>query len=377
MEPPPEEQQSRQGVQREPNAYRSRRDHIHPPRVSAPSCIIPFAEDVVVRPYLVPLLPTFHGMENENPYTHIRDFEEACTTFKEGATDMELLKLKAFPLTLKDKAKIWLNSLRPRTIRNWAKLQAEFLKKFFSAHKTNNSKRQIYTFVAHDSEKIYQCWERYHETINACPHHGFDTWMLVNHFYDGMSPSMKQLLETICGGDFLSKNPDEAMDFLNYVAETSKAWDEPNPRETNRHRQPVNQRGGIYSLSEDVELKAKLSTMTRRMEELEIRNQQEVRAVTELPVPLQPCFTFQSTGHQGEHCPISPSVRDLMAEHANVVGEIGHQLMPSMPTTTIPIGRTTPTSPGSLNLQHMFPQVHSSSNSMGPPLNSSNRHPLP
>ena len=33
------------------------------------------------------------------------------------------------------------------------------------------------------------------ETISACPHHGFDTWMLVNHFYDGMSPSIKQLLE--------------------------------------------------------------------------------------------------------------------------------------------------------------------------------------
>ena len=41
MEPPPEEKQSQQGVQREPNAYRSMRDHIHPPRVSAPSCIIP------------------------------------------------------------------------------------------------------------------------------------------------------------------------------------------------------------------------------------------------------------------------------------------------------------------------------------------------
>ena len=47
-------------------------------------------------------------MENENPYTHIREFEEVCTTFKEGATDMDLLKLKAFPLTLKDKAKIWI-----------------------------------------------------------------------------------------------------------------------------------------------------------------------------------------------------------------------------------------------------------------------------
>ena len=78
------------------------RDHIHPPRVSAPLCIVPLAEDVIVRPYLVPLLPTFHGMENENPYTHIRDFEEVCTTFKEGTIDMDLLKLKDFPLTLKD-----------------------------------------------------------------------------------------------------------------------------------------------------------------------------------------------------------------------------------------------------------------------------------
>ena len=55
-------------------------------------------------------------MENENPYTHIRDFEEVCTTLVKGAIDIDLLKLKAFPLTLKDKAKIWLNSLRPRTI---------------------------------------------------------------------------------------------------------------------------------------------------------------------------------------------------------------------------------------------------------------------
>ena len=167
------------------------RDHIHPPRVSAPSCIVPPTEDVNVRPYLVPLLPTFHGMENENPYTHIQEFEEVCMTFKEGLTDMELLKLKAFPLILKDKAKIWLNSLRPRTIRNWGDIQVEFLKKFFSTHKTNSLKREIYTFTALESEKFYKCWERYLEIISACPHHGFDTWILVNHFYNGMSPAMK------------------------------------------------------------------------------------------------------------------------------------------------------------------------------------------
>ena len=78
MDPLPEEQQSQQGTLVNLMTYRSIRDHIHPSRVSAPSCIIPLAEYVAVRPYLVPLLPTFHGMENENPYTHIRDFEEVC-----------------------------------------------------------------------------------------------------------------------------------------------------------------------------------------------------------------------------------------------------------------------------------------------------------
>ena len=304
-----------------PTAYRSMRDHIHPSRVSAPSCIIPPAEDVAVRPYLVPLLPTFHGMENENPYTHIRDFEEVCITFKEGATDMDLLKLKAFPLTLKDKTKIWINSLRPRTIRIWAELQAQFLKKFFSAHKTNNLKRQIYTFAAHDNERFYQCWERFMETISACPHHGFDTWMLVNHLYGGMSPAMKQLLETMCGGDFLSKHPDEAMDFLNYVVETSKGWDEPNPREVEKMRPSAHQRGGIFALSEDVEMKAKISTLARKVEELEGKRLHEVQAVTEIPAQANPCINFQSTGHPEEHCPIAPSVRDLMTEHANAMGQ--------------------------------------------------------
>ena len=165
-------------------------------------------------------------------------------------------------------------------------METEFLKKFLSTHRTNSLKRQIYTFVAYDNEKFYQCWERYLETINACPHHGFDTWMLVNHFYDGMSPARKQLLETMCGGDFLSKHPEEALDFLNYVAETSKTWDEPNPKEAERVRPAANHRGGMYSISKDMEMKAKLSTLARRMEELEMRNQHEVRAVAEAPVHI-------------------------------------------------------------------------------------------
>ena len=166
------------------------------------------------------------------------------------------------------------------------------------------------------------------ETISACPYHGFDTWMLVNHFYGGMSPTMKQLLETMRGGDFLSKHPDEAMDFLNYVAKTSKAWDEPNPREAERSRPSNHQRGGgggggIYALSEDKEMKAKLTTLTQRLEELEMRNQHEMQAVNELSASQSSCFNYQSNSHPGDHC----------QEHV-------HILFQNKPPTNTPYGNT-------------------------------------
>ena len=123
------------------------------------------------------------------------------------------------------------------------------------------------------------------------------------------------------------------MDFLNYVAETSKAWDEPSPREAERMRLAANLRGGMYSIIEDTEMKAKLSTLTRRLEDLEIRNHHEVRAVTEASMPNHPCFTCQSTEHQGENYPTIPSVRDMMVEHANVVGQY-------KPPTNAPYGNT-------------------------------------
>ena len=149
------------------------------------------------------------------------------------------------------------------------------------------------------------------ETVSACPHHGFDTWMLVNHLYDGMSPLMKQLLETMCGGDFLNKHPDEAMDFLNYVAETSKAWDESSPREAEILRPSSHQKGVMYALPEDTEMKPKLSILTRRLDELEMKNQYEKQAVRELSASQPSCFSCQSNSHPEEHC----------LEHAHVLNQ--------------------------------------------------------
>ena len=182
------------------------------------------------------------------------------------------------------------------------------------------------------------------EALNACPHHGFDTWLLVNYFYDGISPAMKQLLETICGGDFLSKHPKEALDFLGYVAEASKGWDEPNPREMERMRPQHSTRGGMYSLSEDMDMKAKVSTLARRLEELEMRNPHEVQAMTEIPIPNKLCFICQSIEHMGEQCPTIPVIREMLVEQADVIGQF-------KPSANAPYGNTyNPSGRNHLNL---------------------------
>ncbi|RVW18219.1 hypothetical protein CK203_106137 [Vitis vinifera] len=280
-------------------------------------------EQLVIRPHIVPLLPTFHGMESENPYSHIKEFEEVCNTFREGGASIDLMRLKLFPFTLKDKAKIWLNSLRPRSIRNWVDHQAEFLKKNFPTHRTNGLKRQISNFSAKENEKFHECWERYMEAINACPHHGFDTWLLVSYFYDGMSSSMKQILETMCGGDFMSKNPKEAMEFLSYVAEVSRGWDEPNSREKGKFpsQQTQNPKAGMYMLCEDVDMKAKVATLARRLEELELKKIHEVQAISDTQVHVMSCTICQSCDHMVDECPAMPTVREMLGDQVNVVGQ--------------------------------------------------------
>ncbi|RVW59159.1 hypothetical protein CK203_105271 [Vitis vinifera] len=210
---------------------------MHPPRMSAPSCIVPPTEQLlVIRPHIITsLLPTFHGMESENPYAHIKEFEDVSNTFRDGGASIDLMRLKLFPFTLKDKNK-WLE----KAISN------------FSAKENENSMSV-----------------------------GKDTW----------KPLMLVLTMVLIHGywGFMSKNPEEAMDFLSYVAEVSRGWDEPNKGEVGKMKSQPNAfhaKAGMYTLNEDVDMKAKFAAMTRRLEELELKKMHEVQAVAETPVQV-------------------------------------------------------------------------------------------
>jgi len=112
--------------------------------------------------------------------------------------------------------------LRLGSIRVWDEMQQHFLKKFFPSHRTNSFKRQITTFTQKPGETFYQCWDRYRDLLNTCPHHGFKTWRLVSHFYEGLTLKDRQMVELMCNGTFKNKDHNEGMEYLDLLAEMLK-----------------------------------------------------------------------------------------------------------------------------------------------------------
>ena len=89
--------------------------------LKAPSLCVsmfpPNAPHVEIKQGLLAILLNFRGLKNKNPYVHVRAFEEVSGSFY-AQNAIETAKLRLFPFSLKDKAKGWLYTLKPRSIGN-------------------------------------------------------------------------------------------------------------------------------------------------------------------------------------------------------------------------------------------------------------------
>ena len=100
------------------------------------------------------ILLDFRRLENENPYVHVRAFEEVIGSFY-AQNVIETTKLRFFPFSLKDKAKGWLYTVKPRFIGSWGEMTQEFYKKFFPPHKVQQAKRKISNFVQGNDKTLF------------------------------------------------------------------------------------------------------------------------------------------------------------------------------------------------------------------------------
>ena len=91
-----EDNQALQNFHEQPKTLRN---FMHPTRTGSPSCIV-FPPDATCFNFkldIIQCLPNFHGFKYENPYLHLREFEEVYNTCTYQNCSMNIIKLKFFP----------------------------------------------------------------------------------------------------------------------------------------------------------------------------------------------------------------------------------------------------------------------------------------
>ena len=211
---------------------------------------------------MICLLPMYQGVDSENPYSFMRDFEDVCRAFLSTRSPLHIICMVLFPFSLKEKAKIWFHSLAPNSIFIWENMRNEFLNKFFPLARTNALIRATQNFSEKSGEPFAVVWERYKDLLHAIPHHGLDVGQICAYFHQGLSLNNKQYIQMMCAGEFYEKSAREAIQFFDTIAENARTWETNTSVDTAKvHSTPTG--GGIHHLRENDDLQAKIANLTR------------------------------------------------------------------------------------------------------------------
>ena len=73
----------------------------------------------------------FSGLPSEVAAIHLNNFVDLCELQKKKDMDNDIVKLKLFPFSLRDCAKVWFSSLPKNSIDSWNKCNDDFISKYF------------------------------------------------------------------------------------------------------------------------------------------------------------------------------------------------------------------------------------------------------
>ncbi|KAG9442238.1 hypothetical protein H6P81_018092 [Aristolochia fimbriata] len=194
-------------VQSNPNAHRSA---IVRPEVPSNFEIKPQILSMIQNNY------QFGGLSHEDPNEHIEKFLEICDTFRFKDVTNEVVWLRLFPFTPRDRE--------------------------------------------HD-EQLYEAWERFKELLRKCPNHGIPLWMQIETFYNGITVSTRNLIDVAPGGTMNKKTPNEVYELIEEIS-------------SNMYQYPVERstRGrvaDIQNVDPIVALQAQVESLTNQLSKLQ------------------------------------------------------------------------------------------------------------
>ncbi|KAM1519904.1 hypothetical protein ACFX15_022171 [Malus domestica] len=260
---------------------------------AAPLCIqYPAAaqgktEEFELKSSLLHHVPKYHGLSMEDPNKHLKEFEVVCSSMTPVNVDGNILKMKAFPFSLMDKAKDWLYELAPGTVTSWESMKRAFLEKFFPTSRVILLRKRISGIQQSQGESFPTYYERFKTLVASCPQHQMKEELLLQYFYEGLLPMERQMLDASAGGALVDMTPVAAKTLIANRAHNAQQYEGVGQRDTPRSHH-VNE---VSSISE---LQSQMANLTSMLSQFVEGPKTQGTTI---------CGVCSIRGHQSDQCP--------------------------------------------------------------------------
>ncbi|CAN6547132.1 unnamed protein product [Malus baccata var. baccata] len=214
-------------------------------------------EEFELKSSLLHHIPKYHGLSMEDPNKHLKEFEVVCSSMTPVNVDGSILKMKAFPFSLLEKAKDWLYELAPGTVTSWESMKRAFLEKFFPTSRVILLRKRISGIQQEEGESFPTYYERFKALVASCPQHQMKEELLLQYFYEGLLPIELQMLDASAGGALVDKTPTAAKTLISNRALNAQQYEGVGQRSNPRPHQ-VNEVSAITELQNQM---ANLTTL--------------------------------------------------------------------------------------------------------------------
>ncbi|CAN6544191.1 unnamed protein product [Malus baccata var. baccata] len=257
-------------------------------------------------------IPKYHGLSMEDPNKHLKEFEVVCSSMTPINVDESILKMKAFPFSLLEKAKDWLYELAPGIVTSWESMKRAFLEKFFPTSKVILLRKRVSGIEQGQGESFPAYYERFKALVASCPPHQMKEELLIQYFYEGLLPLERQMLDASVGWALVDKTPVAAKTLIAYRALNAQQYEGLGLRDFPRHQ--VNEVSSTFDIQSQL---ANLTSIVSQMAEgMKIQGQSI-------------CGVCSMQGHLNDQCP--QLIENGGWESANAMGYQGQNQQRSDP----------------------------------------------
>ena len=119
------------------------------------------ANDFELEPTLITMVQQnqFAGHSTENPNEHLGRFLRIANSIKLSGVKPKVIQLQLFPISLRDMAATWFNSLPYESVNTWEELMGAYFSKFFNLSLTSEQRLEITNSKHGGNENMYAAWK--------------------------------------------------------------------------------------------------------------------------------------------------------------------------------------------------------------------------